>query len=207
MLIFTNQRILFRITILLIFLPKLMLAQSFDSMATKYWGKTSDRLNYIDENGLKQGLWKHYSLHFNTFCSGLSTEKSDTCIYLHSSGNYLNNQKTGIWEYYKDGGCYKYTLRTEQYHSDGSVTINDLESHSSLTYSGDSGVVSGYVLLNQDTVIITCSKANNLCFAWVDGQKLQEFSFNHLSLEINRINSGYYQRAIQRLKTRKTSKK
>jgi len=194
------------ISLISIICGSLVCGQDFDKVATYHFGNGSHELNKTDELGRKQGLWVHYKMYLNALCSGLATQKADTCLFELSKGNYINDKKVGTWEFYDDGGCYFLTEKTVTYNDDGSVVENNLMNSTKTEYSPDSSLVVSTIETeisgigeNKDTIIIKCfDKAN--CVAQYHGKEFREFNYEIFDVEQYLISGGEYNRTIRSLK-------
>jgi hypothetical protein len=172
--------------------------QSYDKIATHYFGNDTSILNRIDIKGQKQGFWINYQMYFNTYCSGLSKLKSDTCFYQYGKGYFVNNRKVGLWEYDSDGGCVKYDIKREMFYPNGSVKETKNKGTTITEYSRDSSNVSSTVVFNSDTIYIKCDNKKT-CIATYENKKLHTFLYENLDIEQYFMSIGNYHRKIQLL--------
>ncbi|MCB9233840.1 MAG: hypothetical protein H6581_19440 [Bacteroidia bacterium] len=173
-----------------------VICQSFDTLATRHYprfaSQSQGQLNRVDEKGRRSGLWITYRMETNCRPSGLSTEKSDTCFFLSSKGNYYEGEKIGLWEYYHDEGCSFETIRTETFPGNGSVIEFDyfgkweIRTH----YSSDSNRVTSDIRY-RFPVKIDCSNKTS-CEANSQGQGFLRFDYSRLAFEQMRIVTGEY---------------
>lgn len=175
-------------------------AQHYDKIATHFFGNDTLILNKTDFEGLKQGLWVHYILYFNTHCSGLSSHRYDTCFYENSRGTYVNNKKMGHWAYYGNHGCYHTDIRTEFYYPDGSVKETKYNRSMITFFSPDSTEVnSEFYTSTNDTLYIKCDSKHD-CNLTFKNSILSTFKLQYLDTEQYRVSLDLYRREIFRIK-------
>jgi hypothetical protein len=172
--------------------------QSYDTIATHYFGNDTSILNRIDVRGQKQGFWINYQMYLDTYCSGLSSFKSDTCFYQSSRGNFINNNKIGLWEYGTDQGCVRYEIKSEMYYPNGSVKETKNRGTTITEFSNDSSFVSSIVVYNNDTISIKCEDKKT-CIASYRNKNLNTFIYENLDIEQYFMTIGNYHRRIQLL--------
>ncbi len=171
-------------------------AQRYDTIATRHFANNDSILNYSDSLGQKQGLWVHYNLLFNQWCSPLSNGPSDTCFRQISKGYYQDNKKVNTWRYFRDEGCYRTTEREEIYKSDGSVTELKNNETSVSNFNKDSSIVLCKAIVGKtDTISIKCLNKNN-CIAKFKDETLETFPFSSLDNRLLGISNGLYDRKI-----------
>ena len=153
--------------------------QTTDPIALSRFGTE----NYVDAQGLKQGLWHHYKIYY-TRCSGISDShsNSDTCIKKISKGYYKDDNKYGIWEYYDDHVCYITINRTENYLPDGSIVEIKYSNKINTTFHCDSSLVTSTILADSDTTNITCENKKD-CLATYRGKTLFTFPYDQLDFQ------------------------
>jgi hypothetical protein len=172
--------------------------QSYDKIATYHFGNDSLILNNFDKKGQKQGFWINYQMYFDTYCSGLSKFKSDTCFYQNSRGHFVNDKKIGLWEYDADVGCMKSDIKREMFYSNGSVKETKNRGSTITDYSKDSSFVSSTVIFNNDTILIKCEHKKT-CIATFENKNLHTFTYENLDIEQYFMSIGNYHRRIQLL--------
>ncbi len=75
-------------------------SQTYDSLL---FNRYERKMNLIDELGRKQGNWLNYKIKACKYDSiVLSQYPYQTFVSMVSKGEYLNDQRIGIWEYYID---------------------------------------------------------------------------------------------------------
>jgi len=193
-----------KITLTLIFLlfTSITYGQVYDKIATHHYG-SGEITNRIDSLGRKQGFWVNYTMFFNSTCSDLSTEESDTCFQRFSSGQYINDNKIGRWNYYQDAGCFIDFDRIEIYNEDGSVMETNCKYRNCTTYySPDSSNVTSVIIISNDTINIKC-KDKKTCIATIDNKELIKFDFDRLDFEKFRFSLDIFCREILLLKNNK----
>lgn len=172
-------------------------AQRYDTIATRHFAYNDSILNYSDSLGQKQGLWVHYNLLFNQWCSPLSKGPSDTCFRQISKGHYQDNKKVNTWRYFRDEGCYRITEREEIYKSDGSITEIKNNETTVSNFNKDSSIVLCKAIVGKtDTISIKCLNKNN-CIAKFKDETLETFPFSSLDNRLLGITNGLYDRKIK----------
>ncbi len=133
--------------IALVFISLQSISQSYDSL---FFALRQKKINFTDELGKKQGEWTYYKIPLcQNDSSVLTQEPNHIFISETSKGEYLNNQKVGIWEYYDDDynpcykGCQQITrdIIKEVYYSQDSIKI----------FGYSYGHISYEIVLNYDT--------------------------------------------------------
>jgi hypothetical protein len=180
-------------------------AQHYDKIATHYYGNDTLILNNVDNMGLKQGLWVHYKMYFDGYCSGLSRYRSDTCFIENSKGTYCNDKKTGYWAYYGSHGCYQTIMRTEFYYPEGSVKETKYSGNVITHFSPDSAFVSSEIYTDSnDTLYIRCGNKRD-CTLTFKGITLSTFKLQYIDIEQYRVIQELYRREISMIKNKSVS--
>jgi hypothetical protein len=187
------------ILVILLAVKCTLYGQSYDIIASRHFGGGKENLNLTDSLGKKQGKWIHYQMFFDSHCSALSAESSDTCFRTKSMGTYLNNRKIDEWKYYDDGGCYIRTIKIERYYEDGSVE-EILPDYNTITlFNKDSSfVTSTTITSDQDTLQTICK--DSICTTTYKHHLLKEFDLTILEQELFYVQTGTYNREILKLK-------
>lgn len=173
--------------------------QTYDAIASRHFWNGKEKLNMTDSLGKKQGKWIHYSMFFDSWCSALSAENSDTCFRTKSMGAYLNDRKVGEWKYYDDGGCYIRTTKIEKYNEDGSFEEILPDYNTKTLFNKDSSLVTSTTITHsKDTVQNICK--NRGCITKYKNHVLKEFEISQLEQELFYVETGTYEREIRKLK-------
>lgn len=90
-----------------IFLYVFAFAQKNNTSKSIKSKETFDKINRIDTNGMKQGLWINYDYQGFFFCNYIK--------YISSIGKYMDNFKDGVWNYYSSKG---FLIKSEYYLND-----------------------------------------------------------------------------------------
>jgi hypothetical protein len=163
-------------------------------------------VNYIDYYGMKQGNWVEWFYkwelepYYQTekgFCNNRSQIKVRTRV--KNSGDYRDNVKTGLWEYFYDGGDTYGLNRTELY-QDSLLTVKSHNFLSTTTYNSDSTLVESTVMaLDKDSIRVLCVEKS--CIANYAGVELARFTLSKLDFEQYTLALGIkYQREIMVIK-------
>jgi hypothetical protein len=94
-----------------IFLHAFAFAQKNKTLENTKSKETFDKINKIDTNGMKQGLWLEYKFHHSN--NGFPLENSFR--YLFALGYYFNDNKSDKWIYYSHLGL---MIKLEEYIND-----------------------------------------------------------------------------------------
>lgn len=89
-----------------IFLHAFAFAQKNKTLENTKSNETFDKINRIDTNGMKQGLWIIYGYQ------GLICNYNR---YISSIGKYIDDDKDGVWNYYSSTG---FIIKSEYYIND-----------------------------------------------------------------------------------------
>ena len=194
------------ILVLLIFIvsPFISRCQQYDKIATKHFSdlaaKHEGKLNYTDENGLKQGFWIKYAEcknHETTECFGSTIARRKNYVATEI-GKYYNNAKTGLWQYKKWGylQCNNFQEYQIDYGSEGSFTVYESDSSTTTNYTSDSSVIKSKIIVKlnsntKDSVFISCTK-KQYCKAYYKKSLLKEFPFKAFYMEQERFQNNFY---------------
>jgi len=89
----------------------------YSSVDLSTWEILADS-GLVDENGLKQGDWVEYPIDTSILSKeyNLRNHPENQEVYepelLKLKGQYINNEKNGIWEYYTGSGSGKFVFWT-----------------------------------------------------------------------------------------------
>lgn len=157
-------------------------AQSYDSLYLQLRGK---KINLIDENDQKQGIWRIYRIPLchNDSSDFLANPKNHPISYI-AKGEYANDQKIGKWEYYVSdyNPCSKEeqqvtesVYKTETFTQD-SIFIDYLWQYN-ITISRDTSYIKAVMYFRHPKICVGCEKKSNEnitnCFLY--GGKNSEF--------------------------------
>lgn len=162
-------------------------------------------VNCIDINGNKQGYWKiQDNIIDQKIYSGLGSKEgcrsTENFHYeIKADGNYLNNNKNGLWNYYKKNDHIVVIEKTVIYKENGSTIENNLIDHTELEYNNDSSRIRGYIIHYNDTFNIENSNKKGI-FKHSRLDIAISFdcpNFDQFHIEYLRLIFGYYDNYIR----------
>jgi hypothetical protein len=179
----------------LILLTLNLYCQSYDTIATKYFKEEfGEKINSIDSNFLKQGLWVIYDISSISHTDYGSSGKFDESISykIKEFGHYTDNKKNGEWRY-----LYDFEKWSEFYYKDGSVFVLEDRYKGNLSnyYNKDSTFIISIVIDETylDTFCIECI-GKKQCVLYSGAVPLDVFDYSQFMLEIKEweiLTSGY----------------
>lgn len=187
----------FILSLLISFITLFSFGQSCDTT-------NGEVINCTDKEGLKQGFWELTKK--NILVSGyrgLGTK--DGChyfekveIYPQARGNYIDGEKTGVWEYFSDEYL-NLLVRRVTYGEDGSIQDENISDRYVLMFGSNLTPLKGQFFHDLDSVNIEFTR-NNCIFRLSTGEEIHSFEFNDLSdieYELLRLKLGIYDRQIK----------
>lgn len=163
--------------------------------------------NYIDSNGLKQGLWNYTKKHilgssYIGYGGTIGCTYSEQLVYYPlAKGCYKNNIKIGVWEYFIGDENTQLEKRIN-YHLDRSVTHQNIPYKYTLQINKDTTLIQGNLIHKLDTLQINCTQTN-CSVSLSNNQHLYNFdysSFGDTEFQLLRIQKDMYYREIKILK-------
>lgn len=157
------------------------------------------QMNCIDSRGLKQGYWKERKKYAT---AGLITEavrkdKSqnlDSVYHTVAEGYYKDSKRIGTWTDYGENWHLVSVQRELTYLGDGSVAERSFGGNSEIKFNADSTKISGYVVLDGDTIRMAC-KNRRCTFGLGKGKELLSFDYRtrfDFTYHFDRLNMGMY---------------
>ena len=80
-------------------------------------GKHVDTINFMDANGLRQGLWDKFN-DKNDLMSFKNEKDTGTTMVMPHDGRYKDGKKIGVWNYYHPDG----SIRRVEFKNDVPLT-------------------------------------------------------------------------------------
>lgn len=170
-------------------------SQSYDSLATVYWGDDTLKINQKDSLGREHGNWIYYK-KFN------HPTEIDFRLNKLSYGKYTDGVKIGLWTYVNDARCYVEIIKTERYKSDGSYVQTGNEGRSFSYYSPQNKLLKVELYrvpeLENDSVIVYCKKES--CQSYFNGVEFNRFSIGEVHWQIDLFMIGEYSKELKIIK-------
>lgn len=189
------------LTVLFGLLPVLSFGQSCETIDGK-------RMNCTDSLGLKQGYWQERKKYST---AGLVTEAArkdksqnlDSVSHTVAEGSYRDGKRIGTWRDYGENWHLVSVQRELTYLDDGSVVERNFIEKSKIKFNADSTKVSGYIVLDGDTISMAC-KNGRCSFSLGKGKEFLQFGYNDkysFTYNLNRLKMGMYSGRIIEIKT------